>query len=180
MDVTLLTFAATAAGQEQNLFTALGIDWRMMLEKGLAFLLLVIVLAKFVYPPLMRAVDGRREQIELGLREAKESQEALARAEAKASEVIAEARKEADEILARTQQDANTLLAEAEEKAKARAEQIVADAHTQLEADVRKAREALKAETVELVAAATEKVVDEKLDTRKDAQLITKILEGRA
>ena len=48
----------------------------------------------------------------------------------------------------------------------------MADARTQLDADVRKAREALKSETIKLVALATEHVVNEKLDEKKDANLI--------
>lgn len=175
-----ILLVASTAGESQDLFSALGLDWRLLLQQALAFLLLAFLLGKFVYPVLMRAVDGRREQIEAGLREAKEGQEALAKAEEKSADMLAGTRAEADAILTRTQADANALIAEAEEKAKKRAEQIIADAHTQLEADIRKARQALKTETIELVAAATEKVVGEKLDERTDAKLIAKTLEGRA
>jgi F-type H+-transporting ATPase subunit b len=72
------------------------------------------------------------------------------------------------------------MVSDAEDKAKQRAEQIVADARTQLDADVRKAREALKAETVSLVAAATERIIGEKLDGQKDTGLITSVLKGKA
>ena len=68
------------------------------------------------------------------------------------------------------------MVAEAEEKAKARAEQIVNDARAQLATDVAKAREALKAETIKLVAVATEQVIGEKLDAGKDAGLIKNAL----
>ena len=118
----------------------------------------------------------RRAAIEAGLQEAKESQEALEKAEAKVAEMLEEARKEADDILARTHQESAGMIAEAESKAKTRAEQIVADARQQLSVDVSKAREALKKDTVELVALATERVIGEKLDERKDADLVKKAL----
>ncbi len=176
----LLLFASTAASEEStSLFSALGIDWRLLVEQALAFLILVAVLAKFVYPALIKAVDNRREQVEASVKEAKEAEEALARAEAKVADMLATARKEADDMLARTQQEANATVADAEDKARKRAEQIVADARTQLDTDVRKAREALKKDTVELVALATEKVISEKLDAQKDSQLIARAIKEK-
>ncbi|HJQ08705.1 MAG TPA: F0F1 ATP synthase subunit B [Candidatus Saccharimonadales bacterium] len=175
-DFEILAAATAHAEESAGLFQALGIDWKLLVEQSLAFLILVLLLAKFVYPALMRAVDSRREAIEAGLREAKQSQEAAEKAEAQIAGMLESARKEADDILARTHQEAAGVLSEAEEKAKVRAEQIVADARHQLENDVRKAREALKRDTVQLVALATEKVVGEKIDGQKDAGLIKQAL----
>lgn len=178
-------FAATehaeaAVESSPGLLQALGIDWKLFVAQGIAFLVLVGILGKFVYPALMKAIDDRRAAIEAGLKEAKESQEALEQAEVKVSELLAEARKEADDILARTHQEAASVVAEAESKAKTRAEQIVADARAQLSVDVAKAREVLKKDTVELVALATERVVGEKLDDKKDAELVKKALAEKA
>ena len=178
----MFLFASTEAAAESSpgLLQALGIDWKLFVVQGIAFLILVAVLGKFVYPSLIKAIDSRRESIEAGLKEAKESQEALASAETKVAELLAEARKEADDILARTQKEAAEVVAEAEGKAKTRADQIVADARGQLELDVAKAREVLKKDTIELVALATERVVSEKLDTQKDAELVRKALAEKA
>jgi F-type H+-transporting ATPase subunit b len=171
-------FAATETTQESaqtsgtNLFSALGIDWQLLLVQGAAFLILVFLLGKFVYPVLVKSIEDRRAAIEAGMEEAKQSQAALEKAEAKVADMLAEARKEADDILARSQQEASTMVSDAEAKAKTRADQMVESARAQLQADVAKARAALKKDTVELVALATEKVVHEKLDERKDAALI--------
>ncbi|HEX7963181.1 MAG TPA: F0F1 ATP synthase subunit B [Candidatus Saccharimonadales bacterium] len=173
----MLTVLATTEGASSpSLFQALGLNAQLFIEQGVAFLILVFVLGKFVYPALVKAIDDRRAAIEAGLQEAKDSQEALEKAEAKVSEMLEEARKEADEMLARTHQEAASVVADAESKAKQRAEQIVADARQQLAVDVSKAREALKKDTVELVALATERVIGEKLDDRKDADLVKKAL----
>lgn len=166
----------TAAASEPSLFEALGIDWKLLVEQAIAFAVLVFILAKFVYPALIKSIDQRREMIEAGLKEAKQSQEALEKAEAKVEQMLADARTEADEILARSHTEASTMVADAEKKAKERAERLVADARTQLDADVTKARAALKKDTMELVALATEKVIHEKLDAKKDAQLIERAL----
>lgn len=166
-----------ASTNSPGILEALGINWKLLVEQGIAFLILVWILGKFVYPALIKSIDTRREQIEAGLKEAQESQAALAKAEVKVSEVLATARTDADDLLARSHQEAGAIVAEAEAKAKQRAEQIVADARVQLENDVRKAREALKHDTIALVAAATEHVISEKLDTKKDAELIQKALK---
>lgn len=172
-----LLIVASTSEHSSGLLQALGIDWKLLVEQALAFLILVLVLGKFVYPTLMKAVDNRRDEIEAGLQEAKESREALVQAEAKVDDVLAAARKDADAIIARAHTEAGTMVADAEAKAQARAEQIVTDARAQLDSDVRKAREALKADTIKLVAAATEQIIHEKLDDKKDASLIKKALE---
>jgi F-type H+-transporting ATPase subunit b len=167
-------FATTS---DPSLFQALGIDWKLLVEQAVAFLILVGILGKFVYPALIKAVDSRREAIETGLKEAQQSHEVLEKAEAKIEKMIAEARKEADQVMARSHEEASSMIAEAETGAKQRAERIVAEARNQLSVDVAKAREALKKDTAQLVALATEKVIHEKLDDKKDAGLIKRALE---
>lgn len=169
-----------ASESNPGLLQALGIDGKLLLEQSLAFLILVAILAKFVYPALIKAIDNRRDQIEAGMKEAKEAGEALEKAEAKVADMLADARKEADDIIARSHKESAAQVAEAEDKAKARAEQIVKEARAQLDTDVAKARQALKKDTIELVALATEKIVKEKLDAKKDAGLITEALQEKA
>ncbi len=172
--------AIAATTSSPGLLQALGLNGQLFIEQGLAFVVLVLVLKKYVYPTLIKAIDDRRSQIEAGLKEAKQSQEALEKAEAKIETLLADARKEADEIIARSHQEATAMIADAEAKAKTRGEQIVKDAHSQLEADIAKARTVLKEETIKLVALATERIIDEKIDDRKDAGLIkTALAEER-
>ncbi len=168
-----------AASSNPGLFQALGLDWKLLVEQALAFLILVALLGKYVYPTLIKAIDDRRETIEAGLKAAETSRKDMEKAEAKIEELLAAARKDADALLKRAQQEASGVVADAEGKAKVRAERIVADAHNQLEADIIKARTALKRDTAELVALATEKIIHEKLDVKKDAGLIERALVGK-
>lgn len=183
MNIEFLTQFAAEAGHDAEksagLFEALGINWTLLVQQSLAFLVLVFILGKFVYPHLIKAIDSRKDAIEAGLKEAQEAQERLAEAEARVADMIKTARKEADQVVKRSQQEATALIAEAEAKAKQRADRLVADARTQLDADVQAARRALKAETVQLVAIATEKIIGEKLDATKDSVLIEKALKER-
>lgn len=171
---------ASASESNPGLLEALGIDGKLLIEQTIAFLILVAILGKFVYPALIKAIDNRRDQIEAGQKEAKEASEALEKAEAKVADMLADARKEADDIIARSHKESGAMVADAEEKAKVRADQIVKDARAQLDTEVSKARQALKKDAIELVALATEKIVKEKLDTKKDASLITEALQEKS
>ena len=168
-------FAEAAASG--GLLGALGIDGRLFVTQLIAFLVLLAILKKWVFPPIIRSIDKRQESIDATVREATEARQALEKAESKAGDVLAEARKEAEAVLARTQEEAQRAISESEVKAKERAEQIVADARTQLESDVKKARVTLKRDAVQLVAAATEQIVGEKVDSAKDKVLIERSLE---
>lgn len=159
-----------------NLLSSLGIDWKLLVTQGIAFLILLYVLKRFVYPVLLKSIDERREAIEAGLKEAEESHKALEKAEERATKLLAEARKDVEDLITRSQQEGAQIVNDAEVKAKQRADQIVADARLQLEADVRRARNALKQEAIGLVVAATEHVVGERIDTKKDEELIKKEL----
>lgn len=172
----MITIIASEAAASPGLFEALGLNVKLLIEQTVAFLILVAILGKFAYPVLIKAIDGRREALEAGVKEAAESRKALEKAEAKADELLAEARKDAEDLLARSQTQAAQVVQAAEDKAKVRAEQIVADARTTLESDVRRARVALKKDAVKLVAAATEYVVGEKVDASRDNALIEKAL----
>ncbi len=175
---TLFAATSEAAYSEESagLLGALGINGKLFITQLLAFLVLVAILRKFVYPFLVRAIDERRASIEEGLKQAKEAQEASRQTEANIQQLLAEARKQADDIIARSHAEASSQVAEAEEKARHRAEQIVKDAHTQLQADIAKARTTLKKDTAALVAMATERILHEKVDSVKDKQLIDRAL----
>lgn len=159
-----------------GLLGALGIDGRLFVTQLIAFLVLLAILRKWVFPPIIKAIDKRQETIDATLKEAAEAREALEKAETKADALLADARKQADDIIGRSQEASAQAVAEAETKAKQRADQIVADARTQLDGDVKKARAALKKDAITLVAVATEQILGEKVDGTKDRALIEKAL----
>lgn len=176
----LTNFAAeAAASQDAGLLGALGIDWRLLLVQAVGFLILVWLLGKFVYPILIRAIDERQEAIERSSAAAKEAQVAAEKAEETTREQLHEAKAAAAEIIATAHEEASALVEEAEAKAIRRADHIIAQAEARLSTEVAEARTALRKEMVALVAEATEKVIGEKLDAKKDAVLIEQALKER-
>jgi len=63
----MLSVLATTNAASPGLLQALGIDWKLLVEQGVGFLILVAILGKFVYPALVKAIDDRRATIEAGL-----------------------------------------------------------------------------------------------------------------
>lgn len=174
----LQTFAAETATENEDIFSALGIDWRLLILQIVAFIILVWLLGKFVYPYLMKSVDKRQADIEAAANAAKEAQHAAADTQEETARLMAEARKEAADIVATAKLEASEMSATSEEKARTTAEKIVADAHDQLSKDVEAAKRALHDETLDLVALATGKVVGKTLDTKADETLIKESLKA--
>ena len=172
------TAAATEDAAKADIFTALGIDWRLLILQIVAFLILVWLLGKFVYPLLMKSVDERQKNIEEAAAAAKQAQESAADSEAETAKLLAEARKEASEIVSTAKLEAAEMVSTSEEKARSSAEKIVADAHAQVSKDIDKARRELHDETLELIALATEKIIGKKLDSKADQALIADALKG--
>jgi len=175
--VNFLTLTAEAAETDNDLFSALGIDWRLLILQIVAFLILVWLLGKFVYPWLMKSVDERQKDIDAAAKAAKEAQDSAAASEAETAKLLAQARHEAAEIVATAKLEATEMVSASEAKAKSVAEKIAADAHDRIAKDIDKARRELHDETLELIAYATEKVVRQKLDKKSDEALIADLLK---
>jgi F-type H+-transporting ATPase subunit b len=167
----------TFAAEEASGIASLGLNLKTFIFQMIAFGIVVVVLNKYALPKIFAAIDKRREEIEEGLKTAEAAKAALTSADAEVEKILDKARTEANDILATTQKEAASIIAEAEEKASRRAKSIIADAETSMHNQIEAARTALKAETRQLVAQATETILLEKLDAAKDGKLIERALE---
>src|SRR5580693_8307478 len=115
-----------------GLFSALGLNWESFLLNMAAFLVTAYVVGKYVYPPLSKALDAKKDELEAAVRLEKEATGKLDEAKLEAAQIVRRARGEADDILAMTRDQANTQLDEAKTKAQAAADRTIADARDQL------------------------------------------------
>ncbi len=175
----LRQFASTeTTAASSDIFSALGINWMTLIFQIVAFLILVFLLGKFVYPWLMKSVDERQEKIAAASKAASEAQAAAEDAEARVETLLKKARVEAADIVATAKLESAKSLADSEEKAKKRAEQIAADAQEEIKKEVIAAKNALHNETIELIALATEKVVGKTVSAKIDESLINDALKA--
>jgi F-type H+-transporting ATPase subunit b len=155
----------------------LGLNLTSLILYGLAFLVTVAILNKYVWPPLTNVLDAKRGELEAASRLEIEAKDLLHRAELDAKKILTSARKTADDVIFSAKNEATAMVQAAEAKAQAQADTILADANTQLTHQVREARQTLAHETARLVARATSAILEEKLDKTTDAALIERGLK---
>jgi F-type H+-transporting ATPase subunit b len=100
--------------------------------------------------------------------------------DAKIEDALHKARLDADKIIADAQEAAKLAGADIEAKTQKKIQAMLAEADERIVQDTKRARKALEGELANLVAEATEAIIDEKVDAKKDAVLIDKALKGRA
>jgi F-type H+-transporting ATPase subunit b len=160
-----------------GLFNALGLNLPAFLLNLAAFIVTAWVVGKYVFPPITKALDAKREELEAAVRLEADANKKLETAGSEAAGLIRQARDEADTIIATAKADAAGAIEVARKRAGEQGERLVAEAREQLARDVLTARRELKIETARLVAGATEAVLDEKLDSKHDAALVARSLE---
>lgn len=177
--LTSFKVLATAAAEpaKTDVMTSLGIDWTLLVLQIAAFLILVWLLAKFVYPVFVRVIDERQDQIEAGTKAAQDAEKKAARAEKEVEKLLKEARTQAKDIVQTAKEEAVAAIEAAEGKAKQKAEAIVASAKEQIEKDVIAAQKTLHNETLDLVALATEKVLGASLTNKVDSKVIASAIK---
>ena len=166
-------FAQFASAEaETDILTGLGIKWELVVFQIIAFLLLVFVLAKWIFPIFFKIIDKRQEAIEASNKAAVEASKSAEKAQGEIDKLLKEARTEAKDIVTTAKEEANAMVQDAEAKGKASAEHIVAEAHDEIAKELIAAKKALHNETIELVAQATEKVVGKTVDAKVDNSVI--------
>lgn len=139
--------------------STLGVDWKLLVLQTIAFLILLWLLNKFVFPVLGAMLDKREKLIDESVQAAKDAEKNAAEAEAKTSKLMKQARKDADDMLASAKVEAADMVDAAEKKSRERADRIVAAAEDEIAKNIAAAKKSLREETLGLVAEATEKVV---------------------
>jgi F-type H+-transporting ATPase subunit b len=170
--LTAVTGFASSSAAESGILGSLGIDVQLLVLQTVAFLLLLFILAKWVFPSLNAMLDRRDKAIAESLKAAAEAEKNATNSQHEVEKLLKQARKDADEILATAKIEASNLVDGAEKKSRERADRIVAEAEAEIRHDIEKARIALKKETIRLVAAATEKVVGHSVNADIDQRII--------
>jgi F-type H+-transporting ATPase subunit b len=158
---------------------ALGINLQALIIQLVTFVIVFLVLKRFAFKPILKVLQQRRELIENGVKLGEQMQKEKVELEDQVAAKLHQARTEADDIITTAQEEAKQLAQEAEETAKEKANKIVAAADAQIEQDTARARKKLEGELVGLISEATEAIIEEKVDAKKDAALIDKALRSR-
>jgi F-type H+-transporting ATPase subunit b len=156
---------------------ALGIDGKAFIIQLVTFLLAFWVLKRYAFGPIIKLMDERRNTIESGVKLGEKMRKDETEMEAKIEKALHDARKQADGIIAAAQDSGRQVVRDAEDKARDKASGILKSAEEQIKSETQRARKQLEKEIVGLVSDATEVIIGEKVDAKKDAQLIDRALK---
>ena len=145
------------------------------LGQAVAFVIFVVLCMKYVWPPLMSALEKRQKEIADGLANAEKAKKNLELAKTNAAEALRQAKAEAQQIIDDANKQRAMILDRAAEEAITEKNRIVQAAKAEIEAERNKAREELRAEVIALAIAGAEKILDKKIS---DHQLVKKIVDS--
>ena len=153
------------------------LDIKGIIAQLINFGIVVFVLFKFAYKPLLKKMNERSDIIERGLKDARKSQEELKQAEKIREEKVLKAKKEAIEVLENAQKIAETNKAEMVKKAKEEAEKIVIEARKQIQSEKEKAFKEVKANIGELISLGLEKIFKNQISIEQDKTIVEETIK---
>lgn len=143
----------------------------------ITFAIFVWVTMKFVWPPLVRAMDERANTIAKGLKDARESAERLAQAETEAKRIVEAAKQEASDLVDQAQQRRTSLLDTARAEAEAEKKRIVDSAQEDIHQQVQAAKEQVLAQMSDLVVEGVSKVLDREASAKDHKAILDNLVK---
>ena len=130
---------------------------------------------KFVWPPMIKALDERRAKIADGLAAADKGNQSLKDAEAKIAQLEADARARAAEIVAQTEKRAQALIEEAKAQAKAEGERLFAAAKAEIDQEAQRVKTQLRDQVAALAVAGAEQILKAEVNAQAHAKLLDQL-----
>ena len=146
-----------------------------LLMQAAAFAAFIWFTAKFVWPPLMRAIDTRQKQIADGLAAGEQGRQSLASTEKRIADMMTEAKTRSSEIIAQGDKLKTETIEAAKAQAKAEADRILAGAKSEIEQEIMRAKEALRNQVADLAVAGAAKILKREVDAKAHADLLAAI-----
>jgi F-type H+-transporting ATPase subunit b len=143
--------------------------------QAITFAILIWFTMKFVWPPIMAALDERARKIADGLAAAERGKQDLAQAEQRSNEALNEAKTKAAEIIALSEKRRNEIIEEAREAAKVEADRVKSQARAEVDQEILRAKETLRDQVADLVVSGAEKILRREINAQAHSELLTAI-----
>jgi F-type H+-transporting ATPase subunit b len=147
-----------------------------LIAQFIMFVLFVAFCMKFVWPPIVAALENRRKQIADGLAAAERGKHDMELAAKRAAEVLREAKDKASEIVANAEKRGAEIVEEEKNKAKQEAERIITGAKAEIEQEVFRAREQLRTQVSAVALAGAGKILGREVDAKAHNDLLEKLV----
>ncbi|PCI58248.1 MAG: F0F1 ATP synthase subunit B [Methylophilaceae bacterium] len=146
-----------------------------LIAQAITFAILIMVIVKFVWPPLLNAIETRQKEIADGLAAAQEGKSSLETAAKKSEATLNEAKQKANEIIGQAEKRASEIVDEAKGTAKSEGERILESARSEIEQEVNRAKEGLRAQVSILAVAGAEKILRKEIDAKAHTAILSKL-----
>jgi F-type H+-transporting ATPase subunit b len=150
----------------------LGINAWFLGSQIVSFVILWVVLQRYVFPVITRMLDRRAAAIREGIENAEKAKRELAEAEARIQQMMAQARQEAQQTLAQAVSAAEHVRAELEKEARGRADQIIQQAQVRIQQETARAKAELRTQVADLAILAASRVLGASLSDTDHRRLI--------
>jgi len=147
-----------------------------LIGQSITFIVFVWFCMKYIWPPLMAALDERNARISEGLAAAQRGQQDLEDAQAKVSESLNDAKSQAQEIINQAQKRANEIVDEAKDGAREEADKIKVAASADIDQQVTAAREQLRKEVSVIALAGAEQILKREVDAKVHADVLDELV----
>lgn len=139
------------------------------------FIILALFTMKFVWPPIVKALDERAAKISEGLAAAERGRQSLDLAAKRSADTLREGKDKAAEIIADAERRAERIIEDAKQQGHFEAEKVVAAAQVQIEQETARIRESLRQHVADLAVAGAEKILRREVDARAHAEILAAI-----
>lgn len=146
-----------------------------LIGQTITFIVFVWFCMKFVWPPIMNALEERRRKIADGLSAAERGKHEKELAEERAREILRDAKAQAGEIISRADKRAVEIIDEARDDARAEGNRIKSAAEAELEQEVNRVKESLRGQVVSIALAGAGKVLEREITESTHAELLDKL-----
>lgn len=148
-----------------------------LISQALAFSTFIWFTVKFVWPPLLRAIEERQKTIADGLAAGERGRNELELASQRSSEILKDAKQQASEIILQAEKRASEIVEEAKNAAKEEGDRILAGAKAEINHEIFSAKEALRQHAANLAVAGASKILRKEVDANVHAELLASIEE---
>lgn len=148
-----------------------------LISQAIAFSIFIWFTVKYIWPPLLRAIEERQKTIADGLAAGERGRHELELASQRSSDVLKEAKQRASEIILQAEKRAAEIVEESKRTAKEEGDRIIIGAKADIEHEVFSAKEVLRQHVAELAVAGAAKILRREIDAKAHADMLASIEE---
>ncbi len=146
-----------------------------LIGQAIVFLILIWFTVKFIWPPMLKAIEDRQKKIADGLAAAERGKSELLQANGQAEQIVNEAREKALKIVDQANRRSNEVIDEARTTAIAEGQRLLGDARQEVVQERARARDDLRKDVAQLAVAGASRLLEREIDTAAHADLIEKL-----